>query len=120
MRLKIADKQNRTAFIYKESSIMKITKKQEGSVLEIKLEGRLDTMTSPQFEAEVVKSISGVTELVLDFSGLEYLSSAGLMVLLGAQKTMNKQGKMVVKHVNDTIMEVFDITGFSDILTIEK
>ena len=63
---------------------------------------------------------SGVTELVLDFSGLESLSSAGLRVLLGAQKTMNKQGKMVVKHVNDTIMEVFDITGFSDILTIEK
>lgn len=98
---------------------MKINKKQEGKTLELALQGRLDTMTSPQFEAEVNNSLSSVDELVLDFKELEYLSSAGLRVLLATQKIMNKQGRMVVRHVNETIMEVFDITGFSDILTIE-
>ena len=98
---------------------MTITKKQNGSHLDLALEGRLDTTTAPQLEAELKQSVNGVTELVLDFSGLEYLSSAGLRVLLSAQKVMNKQGSMVIKNVNETIMEIFEVTGFADILTIE-
>ncbi len=98
---------------------MTITKNQNGSHLDLALEGRLDTTTAPQLEAELKQSVNGVTELVLDFSGLEYLSSAGLRVLLSAQKVMNKQGSMVIKNVNETIMEIFEVTGFSDILTIE-
>ncbi len=97
---------------------MNIIKNAEGTALTIALEGRLDTSTAPQLEAEV-KAISGVTELTMDLAKLEYLSSAGLRVLLAAQKMMNKQGKMVVRNVNDTIMEVFEVTGFIDILTIE-
>ena len=99
---------------------MTINKNAQGSRLELALVGRLDTTTAPQLEAELKHSIGGVTELVLDFSGLEYLSSAGLRVLLAAQKVMNRQGSMVVRHVNETIMEVFEITGFADILTIEE
>lgn len=98
---------------------MEISKKSEGSTLEIAVTGRLDTTTAPMLEAELKRSIDGVTELYLDFAALEYLSSAGLRVLLAAQKVMNKQGKMVIRNVNDTIAEVFDITGFSEILTIE-
>ena len=98
---------------------MTIDKKANGSALTITLTGRLETTTAPQLEGELRTSLPGVTELVLDFTGLEYLSSAGLRVLLGAQKMMNKQGSMVVRNVNATIMEVFDITGFADILTIE-
>lgn len=97
---------------------MNIKKTVEGTTLNIILEGRLDTSTAPQLEAEV-KSLEGVTELSLDFAALEYLSSAGLRVILAAQKVMNKQGKMVIRHVNETIMEVFEVTGFLDILTIE-
>ena len=98
---------------------MNILKTLEGNRLNIALEGRLDTSTAPQLEATLNQSLSGVTELILDFSALEYLSSAGLRVLLSAQKVMNKQGKMVIRHVNETIMEVFEVTGFVDILTIE-
>ena len=98
---------------------MTITKNATDSTLRIALEGRLDTNTAPQLEAELKASLPGVTELELDFSGLEYISSAGLRVLLSAQKTMNKQGKMTIHHVNETIMEVFEITGFVDILNIE-
>ena len=97
---------------------MTITKNATDSTLRIALEGRLDTNTAPQLEAELKASLPGVTELELDFSGLEYISSAGLRVLLSAQKTMNKQGKMTIHHVNETIMQVFVITGFVDILTI--
>ena len=97
---------------------MTITKNATDSTLRIALEGRLDTNTAPQLEAELKASLPGVTELELDFSGLEYISSAGLRVLLSAQKTMNKQGKMTIHHVNETIMEVFEITGFVDILTV--
>ena len=79
----------------------------------------MDTTTAPQLEAELKRSIDGVTRLDFDFSGLEYLSSAGLRVLLAAQKVMNKQGQMIIRNVNETIMEVFEITGFSEILTIE-
>ena len=81
--------------------------------------GRLDTTTAPQLEAELKQNIRGVEKLVLDFSALEYLSSAGLRVLLSAQKVMNKQGEMIIKNVNDTINEIFEVTGFIDILTIE-
>ena len=98
---------------------MTIEKNVDGVALTLVLTGRLDTITSPELEAELRASLPGVTELHLDFAGLEYLSSAGLRVLLGAQKMMNKQGSMVVHNVNETIMEVFEITGFADILTIE-
>lgn len=98
---------------------MTIQKTLNGSTLSVALEGRLDTTTAPQLEAELKASMDGITELELDFEKLEYLSSAGLRVLLAAQKVMNKQGKMVIRHVNETIQEVFEITGFIDILTIE-
>lgn len=98
---------------------MTINKTQNGSELMLKLIGRLDTTTAPQFEAELKQNVSGVTALTLDFAELEYISSAGLRVLLSAQKVMNKQGSMVIRHVNETISEVFEVTGFSDILTIE-
>lgn len=99
---------------------MKITKTQNESCLTLALEGRLDTNTAPELETELKNSADGVTELVIDMAELDYLSSAGLRVLLGAQKTMNKQGSMKVTHVNDTIMEIFEVTGFADILTIEQ
>ena len=100
---------------------MNINKTLDGTTLRIALEGRLDTTTAPQLEAEFRQSITdAITLLELDFAKLEYLSSAGLRLILAAQKTMNKQGKMVIRHVNETIMEVFEVTGFIDILTIEK
>lgn len=98
---------------------MTITKKIEGSSLTIAVEGRLDTVTSPELEAELSASLDGVTDLTLDFSGLEYISSAGLRVLLATQKKMNAQGSMKVCGVNETVGEVFEVTGFADILTIE-
>lgn len=98
---------------------MEISKKSQGSTLELAVSGRLDTTTAPMLEAELKRSIDGVTELYFDFTALEYLSSAGLRVLLAAQKVMNKQGKMAIRNVNETISEVFEITGFSEILTIE-
>lgn len=98
---------------------MTISKTQEQSTLTIALEGRLDTTTAPQLEAELKLSVQNNTELVFDFAKLEYISSAGLRVLLSAQKVMNKQGKMVIRNVNETIMEVFEVTGFVDILTVE-
>ena len=101
-----------------EEIAMNITKTAENGTLRIALEGRLDTNTAPQLEAELKTSLSGITELELDFSGLEYISSAGLRVLLAAQKTMSRQGKMTIRNVNETIMEVFEITGFVEILTI--
>ena len=97
---------------------MNIIKTKEGNKLTLTLEGRLDTTTAPQLDAELKASMDDVTELNLNFQKLEYLSSAGLRVLLAAQKVMNKQGKMVIHHVNDTIREVFEVTGFIDILTI--
>jgi len=98
---------------------MTIEKTAKGNALLLALEGRLDTTTAPQLEAEVNGSLAGVTELVMDFAKLEYISSAGLRVLLAAQKQMNKQGSMVIKNACDDIKEVFEITGFSDILTVE-
>ena len=101
-----------------EEIAMTITKTAENGTLRIALEGRLDTNTAPQLEAELKTSLSGIKELELDFSGREYISSAGLRVLLAAQKTMRRQGKMTIRNVNETIMEVFEITGFVEILTI--
>ncbi|MCC8081202.1 MAG: STAS domain-containing protein [Lachnospiraceae bacterium] len=98
---------------------MNINKNGSGNNLTLCLSGRLDTVTAPQLEEELKNSLTGVSQLNLDFKDLAYISSAGLRVLLFAQKTMNKQGTMVIRNVNETIMEVFDITGFRDILTIE-
>lgn len=97
---------------------MNIIETSEATKLTFTVEGRLDTVTAPQLEGKIKGALTGVTELVLDFSHLDYLSSAGLRVILAAQKIMNRQGTMVVRHVNETIMEVFEITGFTNILTI--
>ena len=99
---------------------MTIHKKTDGTKLELALEGRLDTTTAPQLEAEIRNSISDVTELDFDFEELVYISSAGLRVLLSAQKIMNKQGNMTIRNANEDIMEVFEVTGFVDILNIEE
>lgn len=98
---------------------MEISKKVDGNAVVISLEGRLDTTTAPVLEAELKTSLNDVNDLTFDFTKLEYISSAGLRVLLSAQKVMNKQGKMVIKNANEEIKSVFDITGFCDILTIE-
>ena len=98
---------------------MTITKAVDGTALTLALEGRLDTTTAPQLEKEINDSADGMTALTLDLGKLDYVSSAGLRVLLAAQKRMNKQGSMVVKNVCEDIMEVLEITGFADILTIE-
>ena len=98
---------------------MTIEKNLNGTELTVTITDRLDTTTAPQLEAEFKQSLDGVEKLVLDFSALEYLSSAGLRVLLAAQKVMNKQGEMVIRNVNETIKEIFEVTGFVDVLTIE-
>ena len=98
---------------------MNINKVLEGTKLEIEITGRLDTITAPELDAEIKESIDTIDCLVLNFKGIEYISSAGLRVLLATQKSMAKKGKMIVKEVNDTVMEIFNITGFVDILTIE-
>lgn len=98
---------------------MEIQKTITGTNLTVKLEGRLDTTTSPKLEKELRDSVDGVTCLVFDLEKLEYVSSAGLRVFLIMQQIMNKQGEMIFKNVNETVMEVFDVTGFSDVLTIE-
>ncbi len=98
---------------------MNITKNKTAEKLTLALEGRLDTTTAPQLESEVLIIGEDVQSLELDFHKLDYLSSAGLRVILGAQKKMFPPRKMTVTGVNETIMEVFEITGFADILTIE-
>ena len=98
---------------------MTINKSQKDNTLCINLEGRLDTMTAPELEAELNQSLGSVNELIFDFSKLDYISSAGLRVLLSAHKTMSGKGGMKITHVNEIVQEVFDVTGFSDILTIE-
>ena len=98
---------------------MTINKKQNGSTLTVALEGRLDTTTAPQLESEIRQSLDGVKTLVMDFEKLDYISSAGLRVLLSTHKIMNKVGEMKITHVNETVSEVFEVTGFSDILNIE-
>jgi anti-sigma B factor antagonist len=98
---------------------MTINKSLNDAKLSLELVGRLDTTTAPALENEINQSIDGVKELEFDFEQLEYISSAGLRILLGAQKTMNKQGTMVIRNVSEVVMEIFEMTGFSDILTIE-
>ena len=98
---------------------MTIEKYAENEKLTLKISGRLDTTTAPDLEKEIGDSLEGVEELVMDMEGLEYISSAGLRVILKAQKQMNSQGSMKLVNVNDSVLEVFDITGFIDILTIE-
>ncbi|MBO6112543.1 MAG: STAS domain-containing protein [Lachnospiraceae bacterium] len=99
--------------------MLNIGKNVNGSELSISLEGRLDTTTAPQLEEEVKNSLDGVSSLIMDLTQLEYISSAGLRVLLSAQKVMNKQGSMVVRNASEEVKEIFEVTGFSDILTIE-
>jgi anti-sigma B factor antagonist len=98
--------------------MLNINKNLEGEKLSIALEGRLDTVTAPEFEAELKDSLDAITELVMDMKDLEYISSAGLRVLLTAHKSMNQKGSMKLINVNETVMEIFDVTGFVDILTI--
>ncbi len=99
--------------------MLNIKKTLEDKKLTVALEGRLDTTTSPELEKSLKENLPDLTELVIDLSGLEYISSAGLRVLLSAQKVMMKQGSMKVTHVSETVMEIFEVTGFVDILTIE-
>lgn len=99
--------------------MLNIYKDASGSDLTLKLEGRLDTTTAPMLEAELKSAVEGITFLAFDMTDLQYISSAGLRVLLSAQKIMNKQGSMVVRNASDDVKEIFDVTGFSDILTIE-
>ena len=99
--------------------MLNIEKKTDGQTLTVSLEGRLDTTTAPQLEKELKEALDSADSLALDFEKLEYISSAGLRVLLAAQKAMSKKGGMTIRHVSDVIMEIFEVTGFSDILTIE-
>ena len=101
---------------------MTINKMSDGSRITFELEGRLDTITSPEFEKELNENLPDVTDLIIDLSKTEYISSAGLRVFLSAQKTMNRKenGKMLIRGINDVIMEIFEVTGFVDILTIEE
>ena len=98
---------------------MNIEQMKDGKALVLALAGRLDTMTAPELEAVLKDALAGVEELTFDFEKLDYISSAGLRVLLSAQKTMNRQGSMKVIHANEMIREIFDVTGFADILTVE-
>lgn len=98
---------------------MNIRTNLEGSKLTISLDGRLDTISAPQLEGVLKETLRGVTALEMDFASLAYISSAGLRVLLSAMKLMKKQGSMIIRNVNETVMEVFEITGFADMLTIE-
>ena len=99
---------------------MNIEQRRNGNALTIAPEGYLDTTTAPELRAVLETALDGVTELIFDFAKLEYISSAGLRVLLMAQKVMNKQGSMVIRNVKPEIMDIFDVTGFVDILSIEE
>lgn len=109
----------RYSFKQRRIKMLNINKTVENGNVVFALEGRLDTVTAPDLEKELKDSLDGVTSLVLDFEKLEYISSAGLRVLLSARKTMENQGEMKLIHVNSTIMEIFEVTGFTDILNIE-
>ena len=98
---------------------MVINQTRENDKMTVKVSGRLDTATAPQLEAEMKNALDGVQKLVIDFSDLDYISSAGLRILLAIQKKMNKQGSMLVKGSNETIKEIFEVTGFTDILRLE-
>ncbi len=99
--------------------MLNIVKTEDAGKVNIALEGRLDTTTAPKLEEELKSVLDGVSELTMDFEKLEYISSAGLRVLLATQKVMNQQGKMTITHVSDVIHEIFEVTGFVDILSIE-
>lgn len=99
--------------------MLNIDKTQNGSELLIAVDGRIDTNTAPQLETEIKNQLEGINTLVFDLEKLQYISSAGLRVLLSTQKVMMKQGKMILKKVPSEIMDIFEVTGFSDILTIE-
>ena len=99
---------------------MKINKITEANTLTIQLDGKLDTTTAPQLGKELETSLSGVTKLIFDFANLAYISSAGLRVLMTTYKTMSKQGSMIIRNVNEDVMEIFQLTGFAAKLTIEK
>ena len=98
---------------------MDINMSKNGTELTVKLTGRLDTLTSPDLEEQLESELNGVEKLVFDFEKLEYISSAGLRVILGAMQIMEEQGEMIVRSVNDNVRDVFEITGFIDDLTIE-
>ena len=98
---------------------MTILQTKNENALTIALAGRLDTTTAPELEAVLNDALAGTEELIFDFEKLDYISSAGLRVLLSAQKTMNRQGTMKVIHANEMILEIFEVTGFADILTVE-
>ena len=98
--------------------MLNINKTMENQSAVVSLEGRLDTVTAPELEKALQEIMPELTELTLDFAALDYISSAGLRVLLSTQKVMNKQGKMTLTNVNEAVMEIFEVTGFTDILTI--
>ena len=98
---------------------MTINQNKAGNMLTLAIEGRIDTKTAPELEKVLDGTLDGITELVFDFTGVSYISSAGLRVLLKTQKQMNKQGSMTVIHANEDIMEIFEVTGFTDILNIK-
>lgn len=98
---------------------MEITLDRKSNSIEVFVKGRLDTTMAPELEKALVSEMEGLESLVLDFANLEYISSAGLRVLLGAQKRMNRQGEMKVRNANEDILEIFEVTGFADILNIE-
>lgn len=98
---------------------MNITVEKNENKLEMAVSGRVDTATAPEFEKKIMDNIDGIAELILDLKDLSYTSSAGLRVILKAQKQMNKQGEMKIRNVSDEVMDIFDVTGFSDILTFE-
>jgi anti-sigma B factor antagonist len=115
----IIDKQFESKTKTRGGKSMNIKKNAEGEKLTISIEGRLDTTTAPDAEKEIKESTENVKDLVLDFEKLEYISSAGLRVVLGAQKMMNKKGKMTIRNANEMVMEVFELTGLADVFTIE-
>lgn len=99
---------------------MEIQKNLEGTTLTVKVSGRVDASNAQELTNSLNASLDGVTELIFDFTDLKYVASAGLRALLMAQKRMNKQGKMIIRHVDETVMEVLEMTGFADLMTIEK
>ncbi len=99
--------------------MLKISKEENGSELKLALEGRLDTVTAPDLEEQIKSGLDNVETLIFDLAQLEYISSAGLRVLLSAQKIMNKQGNMIVRNVSEEVNEILEVTGFLDILTVE-
>lgn len=98
---------------------MQIDQLKEGSTLTMKVSGRLDTMTAPQLESEITGHLDGITEFIMDFTDPEYISSAGLRVLLVTSKMMKGKGRFVIRNINETVREIFEVTGFLDILTVE-